>query len=263
MGSLYLFLKKVYYIVLNVVTFGRGIPVTINNFRLRLPARHYRHFPADYEKQSFDFFKKHIKPGSTIFDIGAHIGLYAVFFAKISNGKVYAFEPTPSSAGVLRKTVAINHCENNITVVPAAVSAAAGKAVFYTSKTNDVSTSNSLVAFDLGDEHKREGSYEVEVVSVDDFAAKNNLIIQALKIDAEGVELDVLNGARNTFLNDRPVAVLGLHPFAYSNRQQTLSEIWDKLAAYRMQVQMDGKDISKESFCSNTSFVYDVELIPQ
>ena len=99
--SVYAGLKKVYHVVLDAITFGTGIPVVINNFRLKLPAKYCRYFPKDYEESSFKFFKKNAKQGGVTLDIGAHIGLYSVFFSKLTNGKVYSFEPTPSTAAVL------------------------------------------------------------------------------------------------------------------------------------------------------------------
>src|SRR5205085_12398759 len=119
------------------------------------------------------------------------------------------------------------------------------------------------VDFDLGEAYQREGSYKVEVVTIDDFVKKNSLKIGLLKIDAEGVEMEVLNGARDTFLQHRPVAILGLHPFAYTNRAITLSLIWDKLKEYKLRVLMNGKDITKEEFCAKKEMVYDVELLPE
>jgi len=262
MGRLYTFLKNIYYRLLHIFTLGNGVPVTINNFRLKLPTRHYRMFPHDYEKSSFDFFRKHCKKGATTIDIGAHIGLYSVFFAKLTGGKVYSFEPTPSTVDVLKETIRINKCNGQVTVIQAAVSEKPGTAVFFTSKTEDVSTSNSLVDFDLGEAYQREGSYEVTVTSVDEFVKDNNLTVNFLKIDAEGVELEVLKGARNTFLQQKPVAILGLHPFAYANKVSTLSQIWDLLVEYKLNILMNGKPISKEEFCHKDDFVYDVELLP-
>lgn len=262
MGHIYNVFKKVAYKVLHLVTMGNGVPVQINNFKLKLPTKYFRLFPKDYEQSSFEFFKKHAKPGGTILDIGAHIGLYSVFFSKLTNGKVYSFEPTPSTLTVLRKTIQINKCEKNVTVIPAAVAETPGMATFY-SNDIDVSTSNSLVNIDLGANIKRQGAYEVQVLSIDSFRLQHSLKIDFLKIDAEGVELEVLQGARATFMQDRPFAILGLHPFAYENIQETLLKIWDILTAYHLNIKIAGKDITKEEFCNVDENIFDVELLPQ
>jgi FkbM family methyltransferase len=259
--SIYAGLKKAYYVVLDAITFGTGIPVVINDFKLKLPTKYHRHFQKDYEESSFKFFKKYAKQGGVTLDIGAHIGLYSVFFSKLTNGKVYSFEPTPSTAVVLRNTIGINKCSKNVTVVEAAVSEKPGVATFYSNDV-DVSDSNSLVDFKL-ENFKREGAYEVAVVSVDDFRLQHGLKISILKIDAEGVELEVLKGAKETFLQDRPIGILGLHPFAYKNKTEMLGLIWNMLLEYKMKILMDGVDITKEQFCNIQKFVFDIEFLPQ
>lgn len=262
MGFVYNSFKKAAYKVLDVITFGRGVPVTISGFKLKLPTKYFRLFPANYEQSSFTFFKKHLKPGDTVIDIGAHIGLYSVFFAKTTKGKIFSFEPTPGTASVLRKTVKINNCQKNVQVFQAAIAEKQGLATFYADDA-DVHTGNSLVALELGNDSKRKGAYQVPVMSVDQVRQENNITINFLKIDAEGVELDVLKGARNTFLTDRPKGILGLHPFAYANKQETLSAIWELLHEYKLIIQEDGKIISKEQFCNREEWVYDVEFLPE
>lgn len=262
MGYLYSAIKKVAYKFLEITTRNTGLPVSINNLKLKLPAKYFRLFPSDYEHASFSFFKKHLKKGATGLDIGAHIGVYSVFFAKITNGKVYSFEPTPSTVNILRNTIKINKCENNVTVIEAAVSEKLGQLTFY-SNDIDVSTSNSLVDVDLGDNSIRSGAYEVRVESIDNFRRKKNLKIDFVKIDAEGVELEVLKGANETFLQDRPIGILGLHPFAYKNRTEMLENIWNILFEYKMEIQIEGETTTKDFFCNKQDRVFDVELLPK
>lgn len=258
---MYKFLKSVYYRLLNLVTFGKGVKVKINGFSLKLPAKYYRLFPADYESNSFDFIKRRLKTGETVIDIGSHIGLYAVYFSKLSNGKVFSFEPTRETLDVLKDTIKINNC-NNVTIIEGAVSDKPGKAVFYTSQTEEIATGNSLIEVETRKDYIRQGAYEVNLYSIDDFVKEQKLKIGFLKIDAEGVELEVLNGAKNTFMHDRPCATMGLHPFAYTNKKEMLSLIWDKLMEYKMAVQLKGRDMNREDFCDHTFGLFDVELVP-
>jgi len=263
MGLIYSTVKKIAYKVIDVITLGNGVPTKINGIRLKLPTKHFRLFPRYYEQSSFEFYKKHIKRGDTILDIGAHIGLYAVVFAKLSKGKVFSFEPTPTTLGWLRKTIDINNCKDIVTIVPAAVSDKAGKAKFYISKTSDISVANSLIGYEDGVVDNRDGSYEVDLVSIDEFVKERNIKPNIIKIDAEGAELNLLKGAADTFLRYRPIATLGLHLFAYSNKTVMLEEIWHLLRSYKMLIQIDEKSITKEEFCSKEGWVFDVELIPE
>jgi FkbM family methyltransferase len=263
MGMLYNKAKKVYYFLLEKLTAGRGVGVKLNSCKLRLPARWYRSFPKDYENDNFMFFKKNMPANPVVIDIGSHIGLYAVFFAKEFNATVFSFEPAPATRKILNEVVEINNCKDKVFPSSAAISDKAGKAKFFIDTNFAISASNSLVDYNIGDGVQRDGSYEVDLISIDEFAAQKSLKINVLKIDAEGVEVNVLKGAEKTFLEQRPVAILGLHPFAYKNKPETLGEIWDILIKYRMKIFMDGNTITKDKFCNNDWHVFDVQLLPE
>jgi len=262
MGLIYSKIKKIAYKVIELITLGNGVPTKINGFKIKLPTKYFRLFPSDYESSNFDFYKKHVKSGDIILDIGAHIGLYAVFFAKHCKGKVYSFEPTLSTLKWLRKTVEINKCNDTVNIVPFAISGKKGKDRFYLRDANEISFANSLINFGDKKVDKIDGSYEVDLISIDEFVSEHGIKPNILKIDAEGVELELLKGAANTFLNFRPIATLGLHLFAYTNRIETLANIWDLLVEYKMNVFIDGEPITKEFFCQKEERVFDIQLLP-
>ena len=85
-------MKEFFYSVIDRLTFGKGLKKTFYGHSLRLPTRYINYFPADYEVENFDFLHRHCRPGDVVFDIGAHIGLFAVIAAKITGdkGKVFA-----------------------------------------------------------------------------------------------------------------------------------------------------------------------------
>ena len=255
--------KMIAYRLIDIVTLGKGVPVRINGFKMKLPTKYFRLFPADYEKLNFDFFKRNMPQNSVVLDIGAHIGVYSVFFSKGFNAKVFSFEPVPNTLKWLCKTLDINNCNDLVSVIPSAISDKAGKARFFISKTYDVSAANSLVGYDEGVIDSRDGSYEVDMISIDEFVKERAIKPNVLKIDAEGVELQLLKGAAHTFLTYRPIATLGLHPFAYENKIEILEEIWNLLESYKMKVLINGELIQKDTFCYNEEFLFDVQLIPE
>ena len=63
-----------------------------------------------------DEVKNAVFSGQTIIDVGASIGIYTIFFAKMvgEKGKVYAFEPEPNNFELLKKNIAINGFKNVI-----------------------------------------------------------------------------------------------------------------------------------------------------
>lgn len=62
----------------------------------------------DFEKEDRELFRKLLKPGDVVYDIGANIGYHTALFGSLvrSSGKVYAFEPQPALLPNLRRTIA-------------------------------------------------------------------------------------------------------------------------------------------------------------
>jgi len=249
--------KEIAYSVLNAVTFGRGVARRISGETIRFPARWSRYYESDYEPETFRFFRENLKAGDTVLDIGGHIGLFAVTTARLvgGNGKVFSFEPTPFTRGVLEEVVALNGVSGIVEVRSEAVSSKRGSTVFY--DTGDtISNANSLVRT-----ARSRTEIPITLISVDEFVEEKGLKVDCIKIDVEGVELDVIRGARKTFLEHRPVVRLGLHPPFIIQNSQSLAEIWDVLDEYDMDVVYDGDPVGKDWFCGQDN-LFDVNLIP-
>ena len=251
--------KNIAYFFLDCSTLFKGVKRNINGFTVLFPAKWSRFYNNDYEKETFEFFKSEIKKGNTILDIGAHIGLYAAPLSSLTGelGKVYCFEPTPETFKVLSKTVKINKL-TNVKCINAAVTETTGKINFnLTSLDGKGSNANSIV-----ETERTKNSVEVHAYSIDDFRLQNKLKIDVLKIDVEGAELNALKGAQKTFIEDRPLGILALHPESITKMGHSLEEIWDLMQQYNLNVFYKNKDISKTEFCSNT-LLFDVEFKPR
>lgn len=139
--------------------------------------------------------------GFDFYDVGANMGLYAVICAGMfSPGSVVAFEPTPSTAAVLRKIVRKNDLD--VDVVEAAVGERAGRAVLHLSTTSDASNS-MVVGF-----KESHGSIEVPTLTLDDFTRRAGSDPNVMKIDVETFEPEVLAGAAATIRRSRPYIVI-------------------------------------------------------
>ena len=250
-------IKELGYSVLNALTLGRGINREIGGETIRFPTRWSRYYEAEYEPETFEFFRENVKKGDIVLDIGGHIGLFAVVTGRLvgSEGKVYSFEPTPFTRGVLQEVVELNGLSDVVEVRSEAVSSKSGETVFF--DTGDtISNANSLVKTE-----RSKTEIPITLISVDEFVKEKSIKANCLKIDVEGVELDVLHGARETFLNHRPVVRLGLHPPFVTQNGQTLEEIWAILEEYKMHVIFEGKSAEKDWFCSQPA-LFDVNLLP-
>src|SRR5262245_8493915 len=123
-----------------------------------------------------------LKPGMTLYDVGASVGFQSVLAARLvgSGGRVIAFEPFPDSAALLRHNVQLNKFQH-VKVLQVAVAAADGSAKF---KLGEEVTWGKL---------DDRGTLEVEVRSLDSVTRELGLSPSAIKIDVEGGELKVLD----------------------------------------------------------------------
>lgn len=156
---------------------------------------------GSYEFDKQQLFKKMVRVGSTVFDIGVHVGFYSLLAAVLvgKSGRVFAFEPLPRNLCYLRRHITMNSMDN-ITVMPVAVADVPGHARFQ--EAQDSSEGHFSIL----------GNLEVPVVVLDDQIAKGELPApDMIKIDVEGAEVSVLLGAQQTIQLFQPTIFLATH----------------------------------------------------
>jgi len=131
-------------------------------------------------------------------DVGAYKGVYTYFLAKYSK-KVYAFEPNPKSYKILRKTV-----NKNVEVLPYALSDKSSFDFLKIPK-GKKGYSNQGGSIRNVKLDKNFGKLQIETKKIDDLKLKN---IGFIKIDAEGVELKVLYGAKKLIKKHKPTLLI-------------------------------------------------------
>ncbi len=172
------------------------------------------------ESEVMHWMRQSLRSGSTALDIGANVGLHTVYMAKLvgGTGMVAAFEPSPANVRLLRYHVQVNNLAQAQVVQKAVSNRDSGTLPFFLLNGGDHS-SNSLT---FGREnvpnidqalHQARRATEVEVVSVDRFCADANAAPDLIKIDVEGAELQVLQGAARTLDSVRPKIILAIHPW--------------------------------------------------
>lgn len=253
-------MKEFIYRLVNMVMLGKGLPRTINGFKLWLPTRYFKYFPADYEKENFELLSATCREGGLVMDIGAHIGLFAVIASKVvgKTGKVLAFEPAPSTFKLLQKTVAINKKEDTIDVFQKAVGRKVGKTVFFVSD-GEADNSNSLVSY-LEDRPLH--GIDIDVTTIDAVVAAQNLSkLDFIKMDVEGAEFDTLHGAVQTLNTLRPVCIVAIHPNPILAKGDTLEGIYDFIESCRYRITLHGEPLAKEKFIANRELI-DLHIYP-
>jgi FkbM family methyltransferase len=132
-------------------------------------------------------------PGSTVVDVGANVGMFAVRQAA-RGAHVYAFEPNPHCYRRLARAIVENAATSEISLFNYAVGAAPGTATLHVP--DHRTALGSLAAVGSG---TVTFSSEVNVTCLDQILPALDVgRVDLLKIDAEGAEVDVLRGAAHT-----------------------------------------------------------------
>ncbi len=145
-----------------------------------------------------------VRPGDVVFDIGANVGFFSIICARLTgpSGRVFAFEPVAANAELIRRNAGLNEF-GNISVVEQAVSDRTGTGELVLAEySGGAALSTTTPPPDAA------GSIEVELITID--AAVDDGHIpppDVVKIDVEGVEIEVLRGMTDTMRRDRPIIV--------------------------------------------------------
>jgi len=167
----------------------------------------------------------HLRPGEILYDVGAHLGFISLVAARIvgPEGKVYAFEADPENSNRILEHERMNALPQ-IEVVPKAVWSECKTLSFR--RDPDSSSRNTGVVSAIAGDEKGSGVIAVEAVTLDNFGLDHRLPA-VIKIDVEGAEEQVLEGAEEVFRVSQPTLVCEVHDARAAER---VSE-W--LAAHR------------------------------
>lgn len=138
-----------------------------------------------------------LPPGGTFFDVGANVGLVTIeVLGRAQSPRVHAFEPHPDNVAALRRNLLLNP-PGRVEVVEAAVGEAPGSATLLVSA-NPNESGWHRIGSGTEAETPTDGAIDVSVTALDAYAKANGIDhVDVLKIDAEGSELGVLEGARD------------------------------------------------------------------
>lgn len=142
-------------------------------------------------------WQRYVQPlaAPTILDVGAHHGSYSQQLrAHVPHARIFAFEPHPVTFQTLAQTAKTH----NFTAINAAVSVTPGQFTLHDYAEGSGTEHATLTAGLIETlHHKQTTRYLVNVTTIDAFMAEQHLdVIDFLKIDTEGHELSVLQGAQ-------------------------------------------------------------------
>lgn len=173
---------------------------------------------AEHEiREAYNF----IPTGATVLDVGAFIGTHTLAFAaKVGeSGKVLAFEPRPEVFDYLNENINLNSLQDIVKVFNKGIGSESRE--IKVSKLN-LDNSSNFGGLSLIDESNRNSDdVIVKIDSIDSLVLEH---VDFIKIDVEGMEVDVIRGAADTIERCRPII------FAECNTYESGLELF-KLAA--------------------------------
>lgn len=147
-----------------------------------------------YEEQMLEAMVAALEPGDLVVDVGANIGNHTLYLAVVGGLRVVAYEPNPELIAGLTASIEANDLGERVVVRDVGVHAKAARGTLADLDATNLGAQSVAVA-------DEEGDFAVVALDEEQFPAR----VAALKIDVEGAEIDVLDGAAELIARDRPL----------------------------------------------------------
>jgi len=137
-------------------------------------------------------------------DCGANVGNHTLFFASVIGLDVIAFEPIPENITILEQLIELNQLSGKVKHIPTAVGREEGQISL------GLSNPDNPGMYSAGE---TSNSINVSITTLDKYIDDNNVEvpqIKLLKIDVEGHEMAVIEGAQSLLAKGSPVIALEL-----------------------------------------------------
>ena len=228
--------------VFRIASLNKGSSVRLGGRNFRLDESLRRHSVPD-DDGLFRVISKNLKPGSVFFDVGSNIGLYSLIagLQGAPKGQVFAFEPDPANFVLLKRNIELNDLEHIVFPNQLALGDHVDEkgVVFYVSQGGAGSPESSLVA-----KGKHSKAVTLPLETIDNFCSRNGLSPSLIKIDTEGAEWPIINGALETIRTSRPLLAVEYHGGKTADFGYSVSDLWQKIdgLGYRQHFIMEGGD---------------------
>jgi FkbM family methyltransferase len=183
----------------------------------------YQLLSDGFEEPEYAFVQRFLKEGMVVLDVGANEGYYTLLASKCvgRRGRVISFEPSPRERRRLKMNQWANFC-GNVRVEELALGSGDGKLNLHVVEGPETGC-NSLRPPDIKGKTR---PVQVAVAALDQFLRRNAIPrIDFMKVDVEGAELSVLNGAMVLLrTSPRPFVMIEIsdlrtRPWGYHSRE--------------------------------------------
>jgi FkbM family methyltransferase len=162
-------------------------------------------FSGDLDPKLTSLARQLIRHNDTVFDIGANIGVMTLQFSDLAGpgGRVHAFEPNPENMKLLHAATSRKRTMN---VVLNEIALGREPDVLTLRSPQGNAGAGSLIR---GADWSDTSTYQVNVIRLDDYIVTKKIEkVDVIKIDVEGAEADVFEGAGNLLRNNPPRAII-------------------------------------------------------
>jgi len=163
------------------------------------------------ERETIKWIDNFGSKNNIFFDIGANMGVYSLYYAKLFKAKTYSFEPSFRNLYLLKENINLNRLNDYISIIPNC--AHSMNSINFLNQNN--SRVSGLAETYLGNTYSKRkknnlfSKYKTLSFSIDFLTSTKILPFPRLiKIDVDGNELDVIDGATNTIQNKNCKSVL-------------------------------------------------------
>jgi FkbM family methyltransferase len=172
-----------------------------------------------YETPFSNAFLRRLGTVLVAYDIGANTGYFSLLAASNSKVEVFSFEPMPNLVADLHTLVVMNHLADRVHVNHCALSNTAGTVRMVTPGSDATGLMETALR---GQQVDREGGINVAAKTLDGFVFdEHHCPPELIKLDVEGAEAMVLQGARRVLNELKPTILVEVHG------EPIAAEIWE------------------------------------
>jgi FkbM family methyltransferase len=226
-------LRPIRDVALAVATYPCGVRRTVNGRILRVDARTRSSFSGTYDTGVTQLLRDMLKPGDECWNIGAHVGVHVLQMCSLigPSGRVFAFEPNPRAAALLRRNVTFNGFSDRVSIIPTAVGERSGTTDFHFAGSDPMARAerpNPLL--------RRTRCIRVPLLTLDQFLVERGCSPRCIVIDIEGWEIGALVGAHEVLrLRPLPLLIVELHPDAWSWSGHSREQLEQLMASHGLE----------------------------
>lgn len=175
---------------------------------------------GEWEPETVRALEQLVRPGDTVIDVGAQVGFITLTLARLVGpaGRVYSLEPSDWAYDRLQHNLSLNQ-------IPHVHADRAGAGAATEAHTIELPRGYRMDGTITG------APQTVDIVSIDDYVARHQIDrLELIKTDTDGMDAEVVKGARGTLERFRPVLLFEVHPDHLERAGETVASLVRPLA---------------------------------